>query len=262
MQGKTQALGTAAAWINGFKLPFCCMLKRLQQTAAEHTELHLSNSSTPLGWGALFLPVHCPSPQGQLSSAPLQPPPTPPAAQPPLRACAGCALLLKAPRGGRRAAPVIEQGLRSGTAAWPAVPCEGTPPGQRQCGERTAHKEAGRHIRGTTQLYWPRRSSFGPCKTQSEKERLHERCDAAVPRDARQPGRSDIGLLHPYQKSNTRLETSAPPSPSQPTPTAGGTDRQQHSPPRAAPTERPSSCLVPPYNAPIAPRPALARLGQ
>lgn len=83
------------------------------------------------------------------SSAPLQPPPTPP----PVRACAGCALLLKAPRGGRRAAPVIEQGLRSGTAAWPAAPCEGTPPGQRQCGERTAHKEAGRHIRGTTQLY-------------------------------------------------------------------------------------------------------------
>lgn len=84
----------------------------------------------------------------QDSSAPLRSSRLPP----PLRACAGCALLLKAPRGGRRAAPVIEQGLRSGTAAWPAVPCEGTPPGQRQCGERTAHKEAGRHIRDHTAL--------------------------------------------------------------------------------------------------------------
>lgn len=147
---------------------------------------------------------------------------------------APCTLLLKAPPGPRRAAPVINKGLALAPLLGRRRRGQGAPPAQRQCGERNGRgQEPDGHGGGAHAALFTRplpaasfaRSPHGPCrKTRNEEQRLGRPRVAAAPRGARRPGRSAVGLLHGCQQSNTRKETSAQPdTPTVPPPTTGHT---------------------------------------
>lgn len=125
-----------------------------------------------------------------------------------------CTLLLKAPPGSCRAAPVINKGLALAPLLGRRRRGQGVPPAQRRCGEKDGRgQEPDGHGGGAHAVLFARplpaallaRSPHGPCrKTRNEERRLGTPRVAAALRGARQPGRSAVSLLHGCQQSNTR----------------------------------------------------------
>jgi len=96
---------------------------------------------------------------------------------------------------------------------------QGTPPGQRQCGERveTRAKNQPDTLKGCTQVYLPGRSPPVATRALQDTEgkgEVREAVHRKRPAGGRQPRRSAVGLLHACQQSNTCQGTS--PQPGQP----------------------------------------------
>ncbi|XP_055650140.1 serine/threonine-protein kinase/endoribonuclease IRE1 isoform X2 [Falco peregrinus] len=139
---------------------------------------------------------------------------------------------------------------------------EGTPPGQRQCGERarTRATTSRTHSQGAHSFIHRDRSPPLAARALQDTEGKREVTDVVYrgrPAGCRQPGRSVVGLLHACQQSNTCHETS--PRPGLPAhPPARHATNTHLRPPRRRKGRAPAPlCFI----SPVAPRPSFRPIG-